>query len=247
MLKEREANGSLGHLGEFKKNFDSTSLLCLNERADDSDSELDDELDKRSSILSNEEHLNNAINNFRAENLKSESPSNSKNSQSIHSNNSMMNSNNNLVMRLEMNQIANAAVAHALKNNLLANKSISLGNSQLPIQSLANSTPSNSTSVVSSNQMNNSINNKITNEKNLRKMDIPSLIDNLNMKTNNSANNLSSTNSSLLNNPFISSPFIPKFNHPFDSLWKHQSNQNFFSLRYPIINSINSNANEGQG
>lgn len=266
LLKEREANGKLGHLNEFKKNFDSTNLLCMNEgqRGEDSDSELndlDDELDKRSSILSNEEHLtiSNAINSFKSENVKPEqqpgkliSPSplhlgNNLNSSSLmsnlaHSANPMMNpnSNSNLVMRLEMNQIANAAVAHALKNNLLTNKSISLANSQLPMTPLISSTAatSNTSPVLSSSLSGQAMGNKM-NDKNLRKMDIPSLIDN--MKNGSSAANLqpavTANSTPLLSNPFIASPFMPKFNHPFDALWKQQSNQNFLSLRYPLINS----------
>lgn len=247
-------------------------MLCLNDgqRGEDSDSELndlDDDLDKRSSILSNEEHLtiSNAINSFKSENIKPESqpcklmnPSplhlgNNLNSSSLmsnlaHSANPMMNpnSNSNLVMRLEMNQIANAAVAHALKNNLLTNKSISLANSQLPMAPLISSTAATSnTSPVLSNSLSGQAIGSKMNDKNLRKMDIPSLIDNLNMKNVASAGSLqpaatNSTPNALLSNPFIASPFMPKFNHPFDALWKQQSNQNFLSLRYPLINSMSS-------
>lgn len=277
LLKEREANGNLSQLSEFKKSFDSTNLLCLNDgqHGDDSDSELndlDEDLDRRSSILSNEDHL--TISNLKSENIKPDSQSSNKSTNSNftnfpnansslmsnlahHTNNTIINSNsnhNNLMMRLEMNQIANAAVAHALKNaslnsslknNLLTNNSsIGLSNSQTPVQPMVATTASSvlqSTALSTSNQ-NTLTNNKLA-DKNQRKL-IPSLIDNLNMKNSvTTPTSLSSTTNSFLNNPFISSPFMPKFNHSFDALWK-QSNQNFLSLRYPFISSIGNN-NEG--
>lgn len=283
LLKEREANGNIGHLNDLKKNFENSNLMYLNDsqRGDDSDSDLnglDEDLDKRSSVQSNEDHL--TINSLQAEspnsNMKNVNPNlsqlqltnqvqSSLMSNLSQTNNSLMNSNNNLAMRLEMNQIANAAVAHALKsfsnntassiaasnlkNNLLTNNSINLANtSQLPLQPiLSTSTPTISSSVLSTSSTSSSSSSfssshqagsKLS-DKNLR--NIPSLIDNLNMKNNSNSNGLSAgpNNNSLLN-PFISSSFMPKFNHhSFDAFWKQQSNQNLLSLRYPLINSIN--------